>query len=48
MHRDVKPFNILINHNKRELKIIDFGLSEYYFPSKENNVKVSSQYYKAP
>jgi casein kinase II subunit alpha len=48
MHRDIKPFNILINHNTHELKIIDFGLSEYYFPSKENNTKVASLYYKAP
>ena len=48
MHRDIKPFNVLINYNTRELKIIDFGLSEYYYPSKENNTKVASLYYKAP
>lgn len=48
MHRDIKPFNVLINHNKKQLKIIDFGLSDYYFPSKENNPKVASTYYKAP
>lgn len=48
MHRDIKPFNVLINHKTQELKIIDFGLSEYYFPSKENNTKVASLYYKAP
>ena len=28
--------------------IIDFGLSEYYFPTNENNPKVASLYYKAP
>ena len=48
MHRDIKPFNVLINHKKKQLKIIDFGLSEYYFPSRENNTKVASTYYKAP
>ena len=48
MHRDIKPFNVLINHNTKQLKLIDFGLTDYYFPSKENNVKVGSMYYKAP
>lgn len=48
MHRDVKPFNVLIDPQSRRLKVIDLGLSEYYFPTKENNTKVASQYYKAP
>jgi casein kinase II subunit alpha len=48
MHRDIKPFNVLINHGQKKLKLIDFGLSEYYFPTKENNTKVASAYYKAP
>lgn len=48
MHRDIKPYNVLINPESKTLKIIDFGLSEYYFPTKENNVKVASMYYKAP
>lgn len=48
MHRDIKPFNVLINPATKQLKIIDFGLAEYYFPSKENNTKVASLYYKAP
>jgi casein kinase II subunit alpha len=34
IHRDIKPFNVLINEKTRELKIVDFGLSEYYFPSR--------------
>lgn len=48
MHRDIKPYNVLINPATKQLKIIDFGLSEFYFPNKENNVKVSSLYYKGP
>ena len=48
MHRDIKPFNVLINHNTKQLKVVDFGLSEYYHPTTENNTKVASTYYKAP
>lgn len=32
MHRDVKPHNIVIDHNRRELRLIDWGLAEFYFP----------------
>jgi casein kinase II subunit alpha len=48
MHRDIKPFNVLINEKSKSVKIIDFGLSEFYFPTKENSEKVGSLYYKAP
>ena len=48
MHRDVKPFNVLIDPNTRKLKLIDWGLAEFYFPERENNCKVGSMYYKAP
>jgi casein kinase II subunit alpha len=48
MHRDIKPFNVLINPTCQQLKLIDFGLSDFYFPEKENNVHVASLYYKAP
>jgi casein kinase II subunit alpha len=32
MHRDVKPHNIIINPQTKELTLIDFGLAEYYVP----------------
>lgn len=32
MHRDVKPQNIIVNPDTKELKIIDWGLAEYYLP----------------
>jgi casein kinase II subunit alpha len=48
MHRDIKPHNVLINHPKRTLKIVDFGLAEFYFPEKDYSSKVASLYYKAP
>ena len=48
MHRDIKPFNVLINPETKALKIIDFGLAEFYFPTQENNTHVASLYYKSP
>ena len=48
MHRDIKPYNVLMRRSDHSLKIIDFGLSDYYYPSKENNHKVGSLFYKAP
>lgn len=48
MHRDVKPHNIMIDHEKRQLKLIDWGLAEFYHPGKEYNVRVASRYFKGP
>ena len=55
MHRDVKPQNIMIDHQNRKLKLIDWGLAEFYFPGKDYNVKylqfkvrVASRYFKGP
>ena len=30
MHRDVKPHNIMIDHNSKKLRLIDWGLAEFY------------------
>lgn len=48
MHRDIKPQNVLIDQVKKELKIVDWGLADYYLPNKEYNVRVASRYYKGP
>lgn len=55
MHRDLKPGNIMIDHGKRELAIIDWGLADYYYPSilcskidEKYNLRVASRYYKPP
>ena len=48
MHRDIKPLNIVINHEKRDLRVIDWGLADYYLPDAEYNVRVASRYYKGP
>mmetsp|Transcript_19709 Transcript_19709/g.64087 ORF Transcript_19709/g.64087 Transcript_19709/m.64087 type:complete len:371 (-) Transcript_19709:96-1208(-) len=48
MHRDVKPHNVMIDHEKRQLRLIDWGLAEFYHPCKEYNVRVASRYFKGP
>lgn len=39
---------MLIDPSSKRLKIIDFGLSDYYIPGNENSEHVASLYYKAP
>ena len=48
MHRDVKPINIIINHATKELRLIDWGLADFYKDGQEYNVRVASRYYKGP
>jgi len=46
MHRDVKPHNVMIDHSKRQLRLIDWGLAEFYHPEQDYNVRVASRYFK--
>lgn len=48
MHRDVKPHNVMIDHTNRKLRLIDWGLAEFYHPGQEYNVRVASRYFKGP
>lgn len=48
MHRDVKPHNVMIDHERRQLRLIDWGLAEFYHPDREYNVRVASRYFKGP
>jgi casein kinase II subunit alpha len=48
MHRDVKPQNVMIDPSKRQLRLIDWGLAEFYHPEMEYNVRVASRHYKGP
>jgi casein kinase II subunit alpha len=48
MHRDVKPHNVMIDHESRKLRLIDWGLAEFYHPGQEYNVRVASRYFKGP
>lgn len=48
MHRDVKPHNVMIDHPNRKLRLIDWGLAEFYHKDQEYNVRVASRYFKGP
>lgn len=48
MHRDVKPHNACIDHSRRQLRLIDWGLAEFYHPQQAYNVRVASRYFKGP
>ncbi|CAG0880092.1 unnamed protein product [Cyprideis torosa] len=48
MHRDVKPHNVMIDYPNQRLRLIDWGLAEFYHPGQEYNVRVASRYFKGP
>lgn len=48
MHRDVKPSNIILDLNTLEIKLIDWGLSEFYLENNEYHTRVSSRPFKGP
>lgn len=48
MHRDIKPPNIAFDPITKIVRLIDWGLAEFYHPKKKYNVSVASRYYKAP
>jgi len=48
MHRDVKPHNVMIDHSQKKLRLIDWGLAEFYHAHQEYNVRVASRYFKGP
>ncbi|GJE99290.1 casein kinase II subunit alpha [Phanerochaete sordida] len=48
MHRDVKPGNVMFDRAHRKLRLIDWGLAEFYHPETEYHIRVGSRYYKGP
>ncbi len=44
MHRDVKPHNIIIDPKLKEIRLIDWGLAEFYFPNQDYNVRVRNYF----
>mgnify|MGYP000905977291 FL=1 len=47
-HRDIKPQNILLNTNKRNLKLCDFGSAKKLVKGEPNIAYICSRYYRAP
>lgn len=48
IHRDVKPHNVMIDHDKRIITLVDWGLAEFYHAKQLYNVRVASRYFKGP
>eukprot|EP00796_Vickermania_ingenoplastis_P006245 gene6245-4494_t len=47
-HRDIKPHNIMIDHDHRVLRVIDWGLAEFYVHGEPLNCGVATRHYKGP
>ncbi|KAK8853838.1 hypothetical protein M9Y10_016381 [Tritrichomonas musculus] len=47
MHRDVKPQNIMYDSESKKLRLIDWGLAEFYIPKNRYNIHVASRHFKA-
>lgn len=43
-----KPFNLCFSFGFSQLRLIDWGLAEFYHPGQEYNVRVASRYFKGP
>ncbi|KZT19689.1 kinase-like protein [Neolentinus lepideus HHB14362 ss-1] len=48
MHRDVKPGNVMIDHQRRKIRLIDWGMAEFYHPGTDYQIRVGSRFWKAP
>ena len=50
VHRDLKPENLLLDTPEKDarIKVIDFGTSQIFNPSKKMTTKIGTPYYIAP
>ena len=48
MHRDIKPQNIAIDKKKRKLRLLDWGLADFYHPRQKYNSHVATRIFKPP
>jgi casein kinase II subunit alpha len=46
IHRDVKPGNVIVDLNTFDVRLIDFGLAEFYFPGKAYNIRIATKPFK--
>jgi casein kinase II subunit alpha len=46
MHRDVKPLNIIYDRRGKKVRLIDWGLAEFYHPKQRYNIHVASRNFK--
>lgn len=47
-HGDIKPNNLVIDHPRRVLKLIDFGAAHFYMPHERYSDKIGTPSYRAP
>ena len=48
MHRDIKPSNIMFDPDTLKVRVIDWGIADFYFPGQKYGTKVGTLPYKAP
>lgn len=48
MHRDIKPQNIAIDKERRRLRLLDWGLADFYHPKQKYNSHVATRVFKPP
>ena len=48
MHRDIKPQNIAIDKSKKKLRLLDWGLADFYHPRQKYSSHVATRIFKPP
>ncbi|UKZ55795.1 hypothetical protein TrVGV298_009619 [Trichoderma virens] len=48
MHRDIRPHNIMIDHNQRKLRLFGWDYAEVHVPNCRYSVRVGRGFHKAP
>lgn len=48
IHRDVKPGNVVIDHEQKKLRLIDWGLGTFHHPDVGHSLHVVTRPFKAP